>query len=109
MAGKFRARVIKRGEFARDLVMDVTDIIRCGYRMPSDATLVAVGRIVALCSYTEADGLQEVLEWFLAAQRSSGKKRLNKYVLRGLPLKPPARRGWTKKALTPRHEQARIA
>ena len=82
---------------SQDLVIDATGLANTGYRLPQPVTLVAVGRIVALCSFTEAEGLEEVLEWFSAAQRAYGKKRLNDSILSGVALSRP-RKGWKRRA-----------
>ncbi len=75
------------------LVVNVNGIVSSGYQLPYAPVLVSVGRLVALCGDTEAEGLEEILEWFAAAQRAYGKKRLNRFILSGAPLRPP-RKGW---------------
>ena len=94
---KYQAQaVLTRREDPRgphELALDATRLVNNGYRLPEPATLVAVGRIVALCSFTEADGLEELLEWFAAAQRAYGNKRLNRFILDGVALRRP-RKGW---------------
>ncbi len=101
MTYQTRAVLIKQGDSHKrhDLVIDVSGLANTGYRLPQPPTLVVVGRIVALCSFTEAEGLDEILEWFAAAQRAYGKKRLNHFILGGVALSRP-RKGWKRRGLS---------
>lgn len=103
---KYQARAIltrhKDSRTPHELVVDATGLVKNGYRLPQPPTLVVVGRIVALCSFTEADGLEEVLEWFAAAQRAYGKKRLNDFMRSGVALSRP-RKGWKRRGPSEQH------